>query len=148
MGDDDIDAHVGSGSGSGSGGNLVDNVTCQTHNFTVVQANGSKIVTDTRVAFLANIDPTLAVVETCGRKITSNGIVTVEFGDPACPTGANCSSSGVPFPTGTPCTFTAGGMVVGGNFVVSCGYDQHIYDTNGNPTSSFTLTYESVRVHH
>lgn len=158
VGDDGttVDA-IGDGSGSGSDHTpVVDTLTCQTHTITVVNANGTKTVTDSGFALVPNIDPTSAfVVETCDyiQSVTTGGVTTTAYvfvpKDQACPSGASCTASGAAFPTPAhECNYNNAGMFFDGQLYVTCTTHTTNYDANGNVTSTLDYGPRTIRLHH
>ena len=140
-----VDAPIGGGSGA------IDTITCQTHTRTVVNADGSKQVSDSKFAVVDVGPDEDFVVESCDYTITSNGVVTKVFVpvDGACPAGATCTTAGVPFPMPTTvCTWNRLGTFFDGRLYVFCGSETRTYNTSGTLTGTTSYSYGVIRVHH
>jgi hypothetical protein len=147
------DAAAGGSSDGGlrsDAGTSVDGVTCQTHTRTVVNADSTKVVTDTRFALVAIAPDEDFVVESCNYTQTSGGVTTQLFVpvDGACPAGATCSNTGPALPTPTnACSWNRLGTFFDGKLYVFCGTETRNYNAGGALTSTGGYGYASIRVH-
>jgi hypothetical protein len=133
----------------------VDDVQCQTHTFTVVNADGSKTITDTKFGIVDGIDPASAyVIESCDSVsvVTSGGVTTTTVGgpvDPACPVGATCTPSGAAFPSFShTCSWVRIATFVDSHMLVGCGLKESSFDKTGALSFSFESSFGAIRVHH
>jgi len=153
-----LDALAGTNMGSNAGSNAstVDDVQCQPHTRTIVNADGTKTVSTSQFALVDSVKPGDTFwIERCDYAFTSTTMsgsttntVYVPYDQP-CPSGATCTNSDMPFPTAVHgCDWSNEGQFLDGKLYIVCGSIQNSYTAQGQLGGTFTSSYSSIKIHH